>query len=191
MLRLTGQYADGWLPVFPIGHADYGRRLSVIAAHASRVGRPTPEAGLAVLFILGESRDRIREMFEVEPLGKLLALHMKAESFHKHGLEHPLGSGVRGAVDVIPHALDPGMLRALAPTIPFEALEEFLFMGNVDEVAERLRGYAEEGCAHVVLLNLTGTVGGRAEATSRAPDLVALREKLAGFETREAVGASA
>ena len=156
MLRLTGQYADGWLPVFPMSPEEYGRRRSVISAHASQAGRPTPEAGLTVKLILGESRDRIREIFEEEPLGKLVALHVKPESFHKHGLEHPLGSRVRGAVDVIPHELDPDMLRALAPTIPFEVLEQFIFMGNVNELADgsaaMLRKVASTSCCSTPLV---------------------------------------
>jgi len=81
------------------------------------------------------------------------------------------------------------MLRTLAPTIPFEVLEELVFMGNVHEVAERLSGYAEAGCEHVMLLNSTGIVGGGPEAASRAPDLVALRERLAALEPRTTVAA--
>jgi phthiodiolone/phenolphthiodiolone dimycocerosates ketoreductase len=187
MLRLTGQYGDGWLPAFPMQPEEYGRHRSIVSAHASQAGRPTPEAGLTVLFILGESRDHIREMFEAEPLGKLYALHLMPDSFHKHGLEHPLGSHVRGVIDVIPHELDPAILSAVAPKIPFEVLEEFFFMGNVNEVAERLRGYADEGCEHVVLLNMTGTVGGVPEVISRAPAVNALCERLSAFETHQAV----
>jgi phthiodiolone/phenolphthiodiolone dimycocerosates ketoreductase len=190
MLRLTGEYADGWLPVFPMTPDEYGRARSVVEMHASTAGRPMPEAGLVVFVVLRESRQRIQEMFEAQPLGKLLALRIKPESFREHGLEHPLGSHVRGAIDVIQHELDPAKLSALAPTIPFEVLEELVFMGNVDEVAERLRGYAEEGCEHVILLNNTGIVGGVLEATSRASDLLALRESLRAFQSPGAVGAA-
>ena len=76
------------------------------------------------------------------------------------------------------------MLRALAPTIPFEVVEEFLFLGNVDEVAQRLRGYADNGCEHAVLLNLTGLVGGVPEVTRHAPDLGMLRQRLSELKPR-------
>jgi len=72
MLRLTGQYGDGWLPFFPTTPSEYRHARSVVEAHASRAGRPKPEAGLVVFVVLGESRQRIREMFEAEPLGKLM-----------------------------------------------------------------------------------------------------------------------
>jgi phthiodiolone/phenolphthiodiolone dimycocerosates ketoreductase len=59
------------------------------AAHAKALGPPEPESGLGVFLLLGESRARVREMFEVEPLGKLLALVLRAEYFKKYGFEHP------------------------------------------------------------------------------------------------------
>ena len=46
------------------------------------------------------------------------------------------------------------------PKIPFELVEEFLFIGNANEVAERVSGYAHNGLEHVILGNATGTVGG-------------------------------
>jgi phthiodiolone/phenolphthiodiolone dimycocerosates ketoreductase len=49
-------------------------------------------------------------------------------------LKHPSGDGCRGLVDVIYHEFDPEHLRALAPTIPFELLEELFFIGNTTEI---------------------------------------------------------
>jgi phthiodiolone/phenolphthiodiolone dimycocerosates ketoreductase len=184
MLRLTGEYGDGWLPTFPATADEYGRRAAIVAAHAHRVGRPSPEAGLGVFLVLGENRQRIREMFEAEPLAKLIALQAKPEIFRRHGVEHPLGADVRGVIDFIPHEHDPDKLRALAPTIPFDVVEECLFLGNVDEVAQRLRGYADNGCEHAVLLNLTGLVGGVPEVTRHAPDLGMLRQRLSELTPR-------
>lgn len=179
MLRLTGQYADGWLPVVPLSPEEYGRGKAIVARHAAAVGRPLPESGLYVFFILGESRRRLEALFEEEPLGKLFAIFGSPQVWRRHGVQHPLGDGHRGVVDVIVHDLDAAMLRRLAPTIPFEVVEEFVFMGSVDEIAERLGGYAERGCQHVVLANLTGLVGGAAELQARMPDLLGLRQALA------------
>jgi phthiodiolone/phenolphthiodiolone dimycocerosates ketoreductase len=170
-LRLTGQYADGWIASrsMTMGPGDYGQRKRVVAAHAGAAGRPEPKAGLGAFILLGESRARIREMFEVEPLGKLLALVLKAEHFQRHGLEHPVGAEHRGIVDLVPHALDPGWLEELAPRIPFEVLEEVLVMGNVEEIVKELKPYADQGCEHVMLINNTGLVGGISEMMAQAP----------------------
>jgi phthiodiolone/phenolphthiodiolone dimycocerosates ketoreductase len=114
-------------------------------------------------------------MFDAKPLGKLLVQFMApAPAWAKYGLTAPVENGSRGYIDNIPHASDPHTLRQLAPRIPFEMLEEYLFVGNPAEVAERLGGYADAGLEHVVLLNLTGLVGGLEEATARAADMADL-----------------
>ncbi|HEV8534951.1 MAG TPA: LLM class flavin-dependent oxidoreductase [Candidatus Limnocylindria bacterium] len=181
MLRLAGTYADGWLPAFAMTPQDYGEKKAAIARHAAAAGRPEPESGLFVFFALGASREHMKEMFEAEPVSKLLALFQHAEIWRKFGLEHPWGPDSRGIVDVIPHRLDPVMLRNLAPRIPFELVEVGLLMGSVAELSERLRAYAERGCQHVVLSNLTGIVGGMPEVAARRREVFALRDALAAF----------
>src|SRR5256714_5612921 len=39
MLRLTGRYADGWLPSYPMEAGDYAERLSVVRSAAREAGR--------------------------------------------------------------------------------------------------------------------------------------------------------
>ena len=78
------------------------------------------------------------------------------------------------------------MLRRLAPTIPFELLEEFIFMG-VDEIAQRLSGYADQGCGHVIFADLTGLVAGANELQARMKDASALRRVLANLSAGPAV----
>ena len=161
MLRLAGRYADGWLPVQAASPEEYRARKTAVAEHASAAGRPEPESGLLVFFVLGESRERVRQMFEAKPLAKLIVQFMApAPAWAKYGLPTPVENGSPGYIDNIPHASDPHTLRQLAPRIPFEMREEYLFVGNPAEVAERLGGYADAGLEHVVLLNLTGLVGG-------------------------------
>jgi len=45
-------------------------------------------------------------------------------------------------VDLIYHDLDPEQLRELAPTIPFELIEEFMFIGKASEIADRVSGHS-------------------------------------------------
>ena len=183
MLRLTGQYADGWLPAFSMAPQEYAESKAVIARHAAASGRPEPESGLFRFVLLGESRNRIKEMFEADPLAKLQALFRTGATWQKYGLGHPAGNDSKGIVDVIPHNLDPQVLRELAPRIPFELVEEgsTTLMGTVSEIAEKLREYAERGCEHLVAANITGLVGGMSEAMARIPDFLALREAVGKF----------
>ncbi|MBW2425896.1 MAG: LLM class flavin-dependent oxidoreductase [Deltaproteobacteria bacterium] len=178
MLRLTGQYGDGWLPSWGLDAEEYGRRRSEVAQHAERAGRPTPTAGLVAITVLGESRQRIREMYDANPTAKLTAMAFPADRWHAYGLEHPDGPESRGMVDVIAHRHDADALRALAPKIPFELFEEGRFMGNVDELVERFGAFARQGMQHLVIANVTGSVGGAEEAAAGAAALPELVKRL-------------
>lgn len=189
MLRLTGQYADGWLPVDAPGPDEYRTMKATVADHAAAAGRPEPESGLFLFVLLGESRERIREMFEAQPMAKLLALWMSpAPAWARYGLDNPAGDS-RAYIDVIPHALEPATLRALAPRIPFELVEEYLLMGDVEDVAQRILPYADAGLQHSVIMNLTGLVGGVEEAMARGGDLAALGQLVRTMAPSETVPA--
>jgi len=174
MLRLTGEYGDAWIPAWPMSPASYGEKRRTIAQHADRAGRPVPECALHIAVISGESRDHVAELMERDPLGKLMALMSSAEILANHGMQHPAGNQCRGLVDLIYHDLNPEQLRDLAPTIPFELVEEFMFIGNATEIADRVSGYAGNGLEHVILGNGTGTVGGVDEINASATQFPAI-----------------
>lgn len=168
MLRLTGEYADGWLPAWPMSPSIYAERRSLIADHARRAGRPDPVSGLFIPVIVGESREYVAELMEKEPLAKLSALMCSAEVWADHGMEHPCGPDSRGLVDLVVHDMNPETLRDVAPEIPFELVEEFIFMGNDEEVLERIASYRDVGTELVVLADTTGTPGGFGEIEANA-----------------------
>jgi phthiodiolone/phenolphthiodiolone dimycocerosates ketoreductase len=178
MLRLTGEHGDGWLPAWPMSPSSYGESHRTIMDHARRAGRPMPESALHVVVVLGRSRAHVAELMERDPLGKLVALFCPADLWVAHGLKHPVGDECRGLVDLIFHDLDPEQLRDLAPTIPFELVEEFYFIGNTSEIAERIGRYADSGLEHVVLANATGVVGGIDEITANMDEFFSLRDAL-------------
>ncbi len=178
MLRLTGEYGDGWLPTWPMSPVTYAERRAVIAAHADRAGRAAPVSGIHTPVVLGQSREYVAALLEREPLVKLAALMCPAELWAEFGLEHPAGPECRGLVDLLFDDLDPDELRALAPAIPFELVETFWFMGNVSEIVERIGSYADHGLEYVVLANATGAAGGVDEITANLDGFVALVDAL-------------
>lgn len=171
MLRLTGQFGDGWIPAWWMTPEEYGAKKAIIAEHAAAAGRPTPEASLLPFLLFAESQERAAEMFEAEPLGKLFGLFAMGEMWEANGLTHPLGNDSRGFIDVIIHDLDADDLRDIAPTIPFEMVTQVLFVGNTEELTAQFEAYARNGLEHVVFANLTGVVGGMDEIVARAMDL--------------------
>lgn len=179
MLRLTGQYADGWLPIFHMSAEEYGRRREVVFRHAAEAGRSAPECGLVAITNVGESRERLAEQYEAEPLARLSALGVPAETWREFGLEHPCGPQCRGFVDMIPHLVDPETLAAVASRIPFELVERSIVLGGLGELTERFEALARQGLDHVMLMNISGAVGGRTEAEARAGDFAELVKRLA------------
>ena len=181
MLRLTGQYADGWLPAWPMSPSIYAERRALIAEYAERVGRSNPVSGLFIPVIVGESRDYVAELMVKEPLAKLSALMCDAVVWAGYGLEHPSGPESRGLVDLVIHDMDPESLREIAPKIPFELVEEFIFMGNDEEVLERIASYRKVGLDLVVLADTTGSVGGLGEIETNAGRFSNLVSQLAAM----------
>jgi phthiodiolone/phenolphthiodiolone dimycocerosates ketoreductase len=178
MLRLTGEYGDGWVPAWPMSPESYGDRRATIAKHAEWAGRPMPECALHIAVIIGESRNHVAEFMERDPLGKLTALMCSVEIWAKYGMCHPAGGQCRGLVDLIYHDLDPAQLRELAPKIPFELVEEFIFVGNAAEIADRVSCYAANGLERVILGNATGTVGGMDEINANAKEFLSVAAAL-------------
>lgn len=174
MLRLTGQYGDGWIPGWPMSPEEYGRRRGVIAEWAGKAGRPAPTSSLVAPFVLGESREKILADLDAEPLAKIIGLFMMAEVWERHGRTHPLNPRSRGFIDIVIHGMDAQEIRDIAPTIPAEIVEEFLYLGNGEEIAARIDAYEVHGLEHVLLGNFTGIVGGAKEFEARIPEAMAL-----------------
>lgn len=177
MLALAGTYGDGWVPG-PCQPDEYADMFDTVRTAADRAGRDAPTASLLSATIFGESRDKIAELLEEVPVIKLLALFSPDYVWRKYGLEHPAGPGTRGAVDVIPHALDPNMLREIAPRIPIELVEEFVMLGNAVEIAAQLEPYSAAGLDHVVLADLTAMAQAPEDAVEAMGELSTLKPLL-------------
>jgi phthiodiolone/phenolphthiodiolone dimycocerosates ketoreductase len=156
MLRLTGRYGDGWLPL-PSHPDQYAEQYDVIKQAAAEAGRPAPVASLVPATIFGTSRDAVVKLLEELPIVKLIAYYLPDTVWQRYGLTHPAGPGCRGQVDLIPHQLDPDELRAIAPRIPVELVEELAWLGNAEEIAGRIEPFARAGAQHLMLGDVTGT----------------------------------
>ena len=163
MLRLTGTYADGWLPL-PSSVDRYREQFEIIKAAAANAGRPTPVASLVPATILGDSREQVWRTLERLPAARLIAYYLSAATWRVYGLEHPGGPDCRGQADIIPHTIEAKRLVEVADKIPVELVEELAWLGNADEIAERIAPYAEAGASHLLLGDVTGTTYAPQEA---------------------------
>jgi phthiodiolone/phenolphthiodiolone dimycocerosates ketoreductase len=175
-LRLAGTYGDGWIALeYDPGH--YAEMLAIVRQAADDAGRPCPTPAAFPLTLLGPSRDAIMATIEERPLIKLLMVFADDDLWNRYGLVHPCGRGARG-YHTIPHLLDPDALRALAPRIPAEMFEQWVMIGNGEEVATRLAAFADAGCEHLVLADMSAVAYPMEEAAAAMAELPPLVARL-------------
>lgn len=179
--RLTGTYADGWLPL-PSSVDRYREQFEIIKVAAAKAGRHTPVASLVPATILGDSREQVLRTLEQLPVARLIAYYLPAATWRAYGLQHPGGPECRGQADIIPHTIEAERLIEIADKIPVELVEELAWLGNADEIAERIAPYAECGATHLMLGDVTATTYAPQEAArviaEQLPRLRALLQEL-------------
>lgn len=173
-LRLTGRYADGWLPMRTTPQ-QWAEQRAVMNEAAEAADRPAPIAGLFPLVMLAESRDAAAEVYEQNAMAKMLLMSAPATVWAQYGVEHPCGSDCRGYPDMIPHSLDPDDLRRSLERVPREMVEAFIMMGNAQDLADQLAPYRELGLEYLVIADTTGLTQPPETVASLMPQLVKLK----------------
>jgi phthiodiolone/phenolphthiodiolone dimycocerosates ketoreductase len=179
-LGLAGRFGDGWLSL-TYDLERWRRMLEAVRAAAEEAGRPCPTPGAFPVSFLAESRDAVAAIVEKVPLLKLLLLFADNDLWKRYGVEHPNGPDAVG-YHTIPHLLDPVSLRDLAARLPIEMFEDFVLMGNAEEVAGRLRPYAEAGLDHVVLADMSSVAVGPEESQRAFGEMARLTGLLHALE---------
>ncbi len=169
MLRLAGEFGDGWYPVDLADPARYGLGLAKVCEHARLAGRDAaailPAVELAL--VLGDSDDAARRSFD-DPGLKLLGLLTPAREWARLGSSHPLGEDHRGFVDYDPFGLDDDALHEALGLVPAELIEEIVLWGTPERVATRLRALGDAGLRHAVVSLTAEDVVERRDWTERA-----------------------
>ncbi len=153
MLRLTGEYGDGWYPTLVTSPSDYAAKLAVIRAAAQKVGRD-PAAIVPALhqyIVVAPSEREARAMLATKVARFAVLLLTSHEQWSQLGREHPFGENFRGYVDFLPEEYDRKTLLAAVAAVPPELLGSGLIWGTPEQIAEKLRAYGDAGLRHVVL----------------------------------------
>jgi phthiodiolone/phenolphthiodiolone dimycocerosates ketoreductase len=122
MLKLTGRYADGWLPMLPAVPTpqQYAARLAEIRRAASDAGRD-PEAITPALMaptVVAPTAKKARALLNSR-IVRYWALMFPAQRWQEMGLEHPLGTDFGGFVELVSESYDRATLEeALAAVRP-------------------------------------------------------------------------
>ena len=169
MLRLAGEFGDGWYPTDLVDPDRYGSSLAGVRMHARRAGRDATAILPAVelVLVLADRDDEARRSLD-DPGLKLLGLLLPASDWASFGSSHPLGEDHRGFVDYDPFALDSDALRDALGAVPTELIEEVVLWGTPERAVEQLRALGDAGLRHAVVSLAVDDVVGRRDWTQRA-----------------------
>lgn len=149
-LRLTGRYADAWLPVVITSPEQYVEQLAIVHEGAREAGRD-PGAVLPALqqYVVVAPTERAARAMLGSRAVRLVALLAPAELWRRHGQTHPFGEQFRGFIDFIPGQYDRATLEAALAQVPLDAVEHALLWGTPEQIVARMRQYRAVGVRHV------------------------------------------
>lgn len=163
MLRLTGQYGDGWLPVAITDPADYAGRLDTIRRAARAAGRDPSAVRPAIqtYVVVAPTEREARAMLDTKVI-RFVAVLAPAELWRQAGVSHPFGDDFKGFVDFMPEHWSRADLEEAIAAVPADALASAIVWGTPEMVAERLRAFGHAGARHVNLELVSAAVSRKA-----------------------------
>jgi phthiodiolone/phenolphthiodiolone dimycocerosates ketoreductase len=156
MLRATGRYADGWLPVAIVSPERYADGLQQVQAAADNANRDPYSviAAKALFVVTGRSSAEVDEALESVP-ARTYALLLPDSEWAEHGARHPMGDGFTGFQDILPQLLDEATALAHVEAVPQALMRRSLLCGTSDEVLDQLATYRDHGVRYPLLLNMS------------------------------------
>lgn len=154
MLRITGRYADAWVPFVISRPEDYARALEAVRTAASDAGRDPmsiiPATNRPV--VTGRNRDDVDEALD-GVLMKAWALSAPAAVWARHGVEHPLGADFAGVQDLVPQTIDRQKALSYAARVPASLMKEICFHGTPRDVLDQVAQWRDAGLRYPLILN--------------------------------------
>ncbi len=156
MLRITGRYADAWIPQLVFRAKDYAAGLEVIRGAASDAGRdPLSILPAMAFFVLtGRSREEVDDALS-SPFAKAAGLNLPGEVWARHGLRHPMGLDSAGAQDLLPQILDEQTVLSYTKDVPISLLREGSLTGTPEEVIDQAAEWRDHGLRYAVVGNVS------------------------------------
>lgn len=152
MLRLTGQYGDGWYPTGALTPDQYASKLASIHIAARAAGRdparimPAFQATLLAAPTLGEARAMLDH-----PMIRYIGLLLPAAAWAERGHIHPFGDDFQGYWDMMPEAFSEAELRAALAAVPtMDLVDTGLILGTPEQIVRRLHDYVDAGLRYIV-----------------------------------------
>ena len=158
--ELTGEIADGWLPIFfSPEHVDQAREL--LDRGAARAGRTLgPEFDIApgVNVAIDNDVDRARDMMR-----HFIALYVGGMGSRERNFYNTLVSryGFEDAARTIQDLYLDGKKHEAAAAVPAELIDTIALVGPREKVRDRLQVYREAGVGTLIVVPVSGDVASR------------------------------
>ena len=152
MLRITGAYADGWFPALPLTASDYESKLRTIHEAATAASRDNTNftGGMSLFFAMAQTKEKARAALNTS-MARFYALLSPDYYWQEFGVEHPLGKGFRGMIDIIPQDYTREELLAAMDKVPEDLVAAVVPWGTPDDIIAYLRDLEDAGLEHVQL----------------------------------------
>jgi len=162
MLRMTGRYADGWLPGQKVDAAEYAGRLAIIREAALKAGRALHDfiPGQTLLLAFGKSRRAILDLALRNAYCAYMALGLPPELWKESGSTHPLGEEFGGFLEIVPSRIDRTIIDRALGALNERLLERLFYMGTPDDILAEVAPLAQAGCRHFILANMGASFTG-------------------------------
>ncbi len=167
MLRLTGQYGDGWYPTAIATPEEYAAGLAEVREAAIKAGRDPNRIVPAFQpqIVVAPSMEEGRKLLDSKPI-RLIAILAPATIWQQFGKTHPFGADYRGYVDYIPSNYSRQELEDALAAVPLDLLSEAMIWGTPERVTDRLRDFGEAGLRYTVLELASAAVSPKAAGYS-------------------------
>jgi phthiodiolone/phenolphthiodiolone dimycocerosates ketoreductase len=165
MLRLTGQYGDGWYPNIIASPEDYRAKLDAVRDAAMKAGRDpdriTP--ALQAYLVVAHSEAETRRLLESKAV-RYIAVLAPAATWEQFGQRHPFGEDFKGFTDFLPEHHTRQELEDAIAAVPPDVLANAIFAGTPEQIVARLRDFGDAGLRYVMLDIASATVSAQAAA---------------------------
>lgn len=150
MLRLTGEIADGWLPL-GLTPEMYKKRLKLIKEAARKVGR-TPDDIDPGLYVITSVADKAEDAYkQVDRAKPILVPEILKEA--GYDIEFPKEFSSYSYIDWMPTRKYTEYLARYTKFVPTEAALEFCIAGTAEDCIAKIEEFAKAGVKHFILQN--------------------------------------
>ncbi|MFQ6080155.1 MAG: LLM class flavin-dependent oxidoreductase [Candidatus Bathyarchaeia archaeon] len=153
MLRLTGEMADGWIPV-PMTPKLYRERLKLVKEGAEKAGRFIDEID-AGIFIYTAIADKAEDAYkQLDPIRPQIMFFPKLLEEAGYEVEIPKEISPMFYKDVLPTREGMEMYERYGKLVPREAAIDFSIAGTTEDCISKIDELIKAGVRHFILINM-------------------------------------